>query len=692
MRKLKEHIEASSNNYGFTILQIYPDIHSVKLKKWIHEQNHIFNLPNQAPCILQPETLFFYISFLFLSLVNNQHREPFHFIFVFLKKTLFILFLLCLQLNAIAQLLTRGPYMTMATQHGVTITWRTNFACNSKVMYGQSVGAFMGGVVNNNLTTEHVVKLTGLLPDTKYYYTIGTSNITLQGDTKNYFRTLPLTSPAYNKTIRILAVGDVAKATVYEEQMRDAFLHYIDTNYVDGYLMLGDNAYPSGQDTDFQNGFFNYFEPSITAHTVLWPALGNHEYANTSSLRQTHAIPYFDIFTLPAQGECGGVTSNTEMYYSFNIGNAHFINLDSYGLEEVSGNYYGITDTAVSPQIQWLIQDLTANTLPWVIVSFHHAPYCMGTHNSDTESDLAAIREHVNPILERYNVDLVLNGHDHTYERSSFMHHHYGLESTFDSTIHIVQHTSALNDATPFSCPIIKNSIPPLPSDSGLLYIVIGSGSDYVASPQITWPHNAMYYSNYDNHGSLLLTIKENKLRGEWISTDTNQVVKDHFTMYKNVNRKNYINVISGQPITLSASWDEENDYVWSTGDTSRQITISTASPLNLTVSDKNACLTDSFFINIITPLLHEEHPIDNIQLSPNPVQDQLTLSGLDKGSYMIKLIAADASTAFQTSFLLDHTHASHTISLQQVPNGQYVIELMKDLQNIGSKHILIAH
>ncbi len=582
--------------------------------------------------------------------------------------------------------------MTMATQYGVTMTWRTNMACNSKVMYGQTVGSFMGGVVNNNLTTEHVMKLTGLLPDTKYYYNIGTSNISLQGDTDNYFRTLPLTSATYDKAIRILAVGDVAKATIYEEQMRDAFLHYIDTNYVDGYLMLGDNAYPNGQDSDFQQGFFNYFEQSITKHTVLWPALGNHEYANDSSLRQTHSISYFDIFSLPMQGECGGVASNTEMYYSLNIGNVHFVNLDSYGLEEVGGNYYGIADTEGSPQIHWLEQDLKANTLPWVIVSFHHAPYCMGTHNSDTESDLAAIREHVNPILERYNVDLVLNGHDHTYQRSDFIHHHYGMETTFDSSIHIVQNTSALNDGTALSCPIIKNSIPPLPSDSGLLYVVIGSGSDYVPAPQTSWPHEAMYYSNYNDHGSLLLTIKENKLSGEWISTDTNQVVKDRFTIYKNVNRKNQLDILSGQPITLTASWDKENDYVWSTGDTSRQLIISTTTPINLAVSDKNGCLTDSFFINVAAPLLMEENTMDKIQLSPNPVQDQLTISGLDSGSFMVKLIATDASTAFQTSFVLDHNNASHSISLHKVPNGQYVLELTKGLQHICTKRIVIAH
>jgi hypothetical protein len=128
------------------------------------------------------------------------------------------------------QLLIRGPYMTMATQHSVTISWRTDIPCGSKVMYGPSPGLFSGGVVNNIQVTDHVVKLSGLLPDTKYYYTVGSNAVLLQGDAANYFKTLPMSSPSYDKPIRILAVGDVAKATVYEEKMRYAFLQYIDTN------------------------------------------------------------------------------------------------------------------------------------------------------------------------------------------------------------------------------------------------------------------------------------------------------------------------------------------------------------------------------------------------------------------------------------------------------------------------------
>ncbi len=580
----------------------------------------------------------------------------------------------------------------MATQNSIVITWRTDIACNSKVMYGTSLSAFAGGVVNNNLVTEHVIKLTTLNPATKYYYTIGTSTLQFQGNAENCFKTLPLTSSAYEKPIRILAVGDVAKANSNEEHVRDAFIQYVDTNYVDGYLMLGDNSYPSGYDVNFQDGFFNYFQHTITKHTVLWPATGNHEYANDYSLRQSHAISYFDIFTLPTQGECGGVPSNTEMYYSFNIGNVHFVNLDSYGLEEVAGNYYGISDTAYAPQIHWLKQDLHANTLPWVIVSFHHPPYCLGTHNSDIETDLIAIREKLTPILERYNVDLVLNGHCHTYQRSNFIHQHTGLEASYDTALHRLQHSSGLNDTTAFSCPFIKNSNPPLAADSGLLYVVIGSGSDYVSSPQPTWPHAAMYYSNFINSGSLLLTIEGTQLLGEWISTDTNQVVKDHFTIYKNVNRKNHVSAIGGQPITLTASWNKENDYVWSTGDSTKQITISPTSFQVLTVTDKKGCVTDSFFISMAAPNQINESVQHPIVLSPNPVKNQLKIEGLVEGNYSIKLMDAKGAILLRQDSIMHKADTAYLLPLSQIANGQYMLDIEKDGLKVSNHRIVVSH
>lgn len=581
--------------------------------------------------------------------------------------------------------------MTMANQHSVVISWRTDIASSSKVTYGNHPGVSSGGVVNNSLVTEHVIKLTGLNPETKYYYTIGTNTTILQGGSENYFYTHPVTSASYNKPVRILAVGDVAKATIYEEQVRDAFLQYVDTNYVNGYLMLGDNAYPSGLDSDFQLGFFNYFQNKVTKHTVLWPALGNHEYDNNDTKRKTHAIPYYDIFTLPTQGECGGLSSNTEMYYSFNLGNIHFINLDSYGLELVGANYYGLADTAFSPQVNWLKQDLAANTLPWTIVSFHHAPYCMGTHNSDTEGDLVAIREHINPILERFNVDLVLNGHCHTYQRSGFIHHHYGMETSFDSSTHVVQSSSGFNDNSINSCPFIKNSTPPRASDSGLIYLVIGSGSAIPQTPQASWPHAAMYYSNYLDNGALLLTIEGNKLIGEWINTDTNQLVKDRFTIYKQVNQLHTININAGQPTILEASWNDTDNYIWSTGDSTRSITFTPLTSQIITVSNTTACLTDSFIVNVLPVAIPTEGGISGIRLSPNPIENQLKIEGLPVGLCHLSLFNLNGKSIIDQTFKIDSNPGSYLLKLQDFPVGAYILNIYVNGQAILNKKVSIG-
>ncbi|MBK7764304.1 MAG: metallophosphoesterase family protein [Bacteroidetes bacterium] len=594
--------------------------------------------------------------------------------------------------NANAQTLLRGPYLTKATNSGITICWRTDIPCNSKVSYGLQYGLYLGGAVDNNLVHDHAIELQGLQSGTKYFYKIGTTTYSLQGNADNYFKTLPIASTTYNKPIRIWAVGDIAKATINQEKVRDAFLQFVDTNYVDGYLMLGDNAYPSGFDENFQHGFFDYFQNNITKHTVLWPALGNHEYDNDYNKRLSHHIPYYDIFHLPTQGESGGLASNTEMYYSFDIGNAHFINLDSYGLEQVGTNYFGISDTSLSPQIQWLKQDLAANILPWVIVSFHHPPYCMGTHNSDIEPDLAYIRQYVTPILERYNVDVVLNGHCHTYQRSQFIHQHVGNESSFDTLTHRIQNSSGYNDSSALACPYIKNSTPALPSDSGLLYLVIGSGSDYNVTPQLTWPHNAMYYSNYTDNGSLLLTIEGNKLEGLWLSTDTSEIVKDKFTIYKNVNRKKHITVAAGTSAALEASWQHTDDYNWSTGEHTQSISITPLINQVITVSNKQGCITDSFFITIAYPAIASNASSTTIRISPNPVQSKLHIHGLEPGTYTYRFLNLAGRKCIQHEIKVETNTQSIELSVESLSSNDYFLVIEKEGKSVFNQSVLVRH
>jgi 3',5'-cyclic AMP phosphodiesterase CpdA len=131
-------------------------------------------------------------------------------------------------------------------------------------------------------------------------------------------------------------------------------------------------------------------------------------------------MPYYDLFTMPKNGELGGVASTTEAFYSYNIGDVHFLSLDSYG-EESNLRMY---DTA-GAQVNWIKADLAANTRKWVIAYWHHPPYTMGSHNSNSETELVNIRENFYRILERNGVDLIICGHSHDYERSYLLKGYY---------------------------------------------------------------------------------------------------------------------------------------------------------------------------------------------------------------------------------------------------------------------------
>src|SRR5262245_39258783 len=66
--------------------------------------------------------------------------------------------------------------------------------------------------------------------------------------------------------------------------------------------------------------------------------------------------------------------------------------------------------------LRWLENDLAATRLFWRIVFFHHPPFAAGPNQNDAQCILA--RERIVPILERHGVQLVFNGHEHSYQRT----------------------------------------------------------------------------------------------------------------------------------------------------------------------------------------------------------------------------------------------------------------------------------
>jgi hypothetical protein len=77
-------------------------------------------------------------------------------------------------------------------------------------------------------------------------------------------------------------------------------------------LLLGDNAYETGTDDEFQSRFFNIYSSNILKNHQLFPSPGNHDYANNATRQNDHNIPYYSIFTNPSAAECGGIASGTK--------------------------------------------------------------------------------------------------------------------------------------------------------------------------------------------------------------------------------------------------------------------------------------------------------------------------------------------------------------------------------------------
>jgi hypothetical protein len=483
-------------------------------------------------------------------------------------------------------LLTRGPYIQNTTPTSTVLRWRTNDAANSKVFYGTSPDALNSSAEIPTIETDHAVRLTGLEAGRKYYYSIGTTEQTLQRSDDNFFKTNPVIGST--DTYRFWILGDPGLNSANQINVRDRFNASTNRSDINGWLLLGDNAYENGTDAEYKTNFFDVYQESNLLNIPLWSIPGNHEYYVSTSARDELNIAYYDIFDFPVNGEAGGIASHTESYYSFDYGNIHFVALDSYGSK------YGAMrlDNTAGEQVKWLEQDLTENKLPWVVAAFHHPPYSAGSHNSDTEADLISIRQNLTPVLEKYGVDLVISGHSHDYERGKLMKGHTGLEATFNPSENNLSNSSGLYNGTTDSCPYIKGE-----SNEGTVYVVAGSGGYVDAASELKpgYPHNALPFAGAVG-GSLILEVQENKLNAQFLTASG--TVFDRFTMLKNTSKNTTVNIESGKSIELNASWN--GDYNWTTGVNSKSILVSPLENTTYAVSDLYQCLTDSFSVNVL--------------------------------------------------------------------------------------------
>lgn len=191
--------------------------------------------------------------------------------------------------------------------------------------------------------------------------------------------------------IRFAVIGDYGTGAQPEADV-SAMVKRWNPEFV---ITTGDNNYPSGSAETIDENVGQFYHELIDPYNGeygdgadtnrFFPSMGNHDWDSQS------AQPYLNYFTLPGN----------ERYYEFTWGFLHFFALDSDSREPD-----GVGRSSI--QASWLQERLDASDEPWNIVYFHHAPYSSAVHGSTDWMQW--------PFAE-WGADLVMAGHDHTYER-----------------------------------------------------------------------------------------------------------------------------------------------------------------------------------------------------------------------------------------------------------------------------------
>jgi hypothetical protein len=185
-------------------------------------------------------------------------------------------------------------------------------------------------------------------------------------------------------TAILVGAGDIAKCSSSGDEATAKLLDGIGGTV----FTVGDNAYPNGSPTNFNR----CYDPTWGRHkSRTRPAAGNHEY------RDPNAAAYFGYFGAAAGAPGKG-------WYSFDLGAWHIVVLNS-NCKAVGGC------GPSSPQVTWLRADLAANPSVCTAAIFHHPRWSSGNHGSIQTMNTFW------RVLHEHGADVVLNGHDHSYER-----------------------------------------------------------------------------------------------------------------------------------------------------------------------------------------------------------------------------------------------------------------------------------
>jgi hypothetical protein len=299
---------------------------------------------------------------------------------------------------------TRGPFLQSATATSQTLVWHTPAAASTIVEYGPTPD--LGWRYESATPTNvHVATLTGLAPDTRYWYRAlsGAGGRTGQSPL-TAFRTLRISGG-----LSFACLADIGSGTADQFAVARV-LRGLSPDLV---LMPGDLVYTRFVPELLDFHYFSIYDAQMRTCPFFVTA-GNHDVLYGSPQY------FYDAYWMPTNSaspaEHAAESTTPESYYSFDHGDAHFVGLYAPLL------YSTVHVEPTSAQIRWLEADLAASNKPWKFAFLHVPLFTSNGHRTDDYNyngilDCEELRAVLLPIFQRYGVQVVFSGHAHVYER-----------------------------------------------------------------------------------------------------------------------------------------------------------------------------------------------------------------------------------------------------------------------------------
>lgn len=253
------------------------------------------------------------------------------------------------------------------------------------------------------LVRRHGLELSGLTADTTYQYTVRDDGGSVRD--RGSFRTAPSRDAA---AVSFAVVGDSGGVPWWVWLQNTPALGlpcrwgWLDAKpaptrvgtaaareRTDFWIHTGDVLYPDGKQEHWAPGFFTPFA-ELNRNAPCFPVLGNHD------IREDEGRQLLKNFYLPENGP-----SSDERMWSLAYGSVRVLGIDCN--HEMAADH---------PSVTWLRSQLESVTEPWVVVVAHYPIY-----SASRQGDRQDMIDHVLPLLEEFQVDLYLCGHDHNYQR-----------------------------------------------------------------------------------------------------------------------------------------------------------------------------------------------------------------------------------------------------------------------------------